>query len=66
MKTTAEEKREEAAGGAYYPTPEREEAVRAEPKVIAPKKTELKDLLGNAFSPEPEPSDRSLQAEREI
>ncbi|KAK0149249.1 Zinc finger BED domain-containing protein 1 [Merluccius polli] len=67
--TTAEEREGGAAGGAHCPTHGREEAVRDdEPKLTepAPKKTALEDLLGNSFSTEPEESNSSKQAEREV
>ncbi|KAL7841202.1 hypothetical protein SRHO_G00248930 [Serrasalmus rhombeus] len=67
--TTAEEREEGAAGGAHCPTHSREETVRDdEPKVTGPvpKKTALEDLLGNSFSTEPEGSNSSKQAEREV
>ncbi|KAM8732386.1 E3 SUMO-protein ligase ZBED1-like [Acanthopagrus schlegelii] len=67
--TTAEEREEGAAGGAHCPTHGREEAVRDdEPEVTepTPKKTALEDLLGNSFSTEPEMSNSSKQAEREV
>ncbi|KAL7829121.1 hypothetical protein SRHO_G00327550 [Serrasalmus rhombeus] len=67
--TTAEEREEGAAGGAHCPTHSREETVRDdEPEVIGPvpKKTALEDLLGNSFSTEPEGSNSSKQAEREV
>ncbi|MBN3306654.1 ZBED4 protein, partial [Amia calva] len=70
-KTTAgvsEERGEEAAGGAHYPTHGGEGALGAEAEVTEPasKKTALEDLLGDSFSTEPEQPNRGIEREIEL
>ncbi|MBN3302803.1 ZBED4 protein, partial [Amia calva] len=64
----SEERGEEAAGGAHYPTHGGEGALGAEAEVTEPasKKTALEDLLGDSFFTEPEQPNRGIERENEL